>query len=258
MTTRLLRYANRSFELAYSLAKANFKLRNEGSYFGTFWYLLNPLAMFVVILFVRQYAFKDSGVSLYPMYLLVGLLMFNFFTQTIGAAFAIIEDNSSFIKSIKIPLEAIVLARVLQSVFSHFFEMAILAVCMVYWHIGIEALLVYVVVFAVFAVFVLGASLLAAVIGAHIRDIRNVWVVLSQILFFITPIFYAPINGSLLARLNEFNPLFYFLESGRSMFVYGKIPGIALTVSMLILATVSLVVGIYVFHKNKMKFAELV
>ena len=68
--------------LSLQLAKARFKLRNEGSYLGIFWYLLEPFLLFVIILGIRSAFVGGSGGEDYPLYLIIGLVMINFFTGT--------------------------------------------------------------------------------------------------------------------------------------------------------------------------------
>jgi ABC-type polysaccharide/polyol phosphate export permease len=255
---RSLDHIESIFSLSLSLAKANFKLRNEGSYLGLFWYLLNPFALFFVILFVRHQAFENTSFVLFPVYLLIGLLMYNFFTQTITAAIGIITANANFIKSLKMPVESIVVSRVMQSIFSHTFEILLIIACMMYFSIPLSSLGVYVIIFILFALFTLGAAFIFATIGVFIPDLSNIWTVLSQILFFMTPIFHVPDPSSLLATINYLNPLYYFLLAGRMMFVEGAFPHALLMLQISSMSIVFLVVGFIVFETQKSKFAELV
>jgi ABC-type polysaccharide/polyol phosphate export permease len=255
---KLLSNINSILALSFSLAKVNFKLRNEGSYLGFLWYLLNPLALFFVILFVRNHAFANSFIPLFPAYLLVGLLMFNFFSQTVGASIGVIALNANLIKSIKIPQEAIVLSRVIQALLSHLFEIIILVVCIFYFSVNISAIFFYLLIFLLLTVFVAGLSFLFATIGAYVSDLSNVWVVFMQLVFFVTPIFHMPDSDSLLLQLNLFNPLYYFIKAAREMFIYGKSPSALLILGLFLISIVSLVLGLFVFQRQKSKFAEIV
>lgn len=258
MKGKLTTYIQHVVGLGFSLAKVNFKLRNEGSYLGFLWYLLNPLALFFVILFVKMQAFGNVLIPLYPVYLLVGLLMFNFFSQTVGASTNLIPTNANFIKSIKIPQEAIVLSRVIQALLSHLFEIIILIVCIFYFGINISAIFFYLLIFLLLTVFVAGLSFLFATIGAYVSDLSNIWVVFMQLVFFVTPIFHMPDSSSLLMKLNLFNPLYYFIKAAREMFIYGKFPSTGLLFGLLLMGMGSLALGLFVFQRQKGKFAELV
>jgi len=72
---------NKSYwNLSITLAKMEFKLRNEGSYLGLFWYFLNPLFTFILLNFIFSAKFGQD-IAFYSLYLLLGIIMFNFFSQ---------------------------------------------------------------------------------------------------------------------------------------------------------------------------------
>ncbi len=93
--------------LSLSLAKANFKLRNERSYLGIFWYLLSPLAFFIIILIMSEIINLKPAKD-YPLYLFLGLIMFNFFLNSTISSVKSMVNNSGFLKSIKISPESFV------------------------------------------------------------------------------------------------------------------------------------------------------
>ena len=244
--------------LSYSIAKANFKLRNEGSYLGIFWYLLSPLSLFLIILFIRGSIVSTEGVANYPLYLLLGLVMVNFFSQLIHSATNVIQANSGFIKSIKIPLEVFVFSIVLQSIFSHAFEVLLIALFFIYFHISLIGIFFYLIVFAFFAIFVLGLCLFFATLGLYVSDLGNIWTIASQLLFFLTPTFYIVHPGTSLYLGNLFNPIFYFMTAARDVAIYGTMPAWWMIGVMLAVSTLSFCVGALVFNKFKGRFAELV
>jgi len=244
--------------LSLSLAKANFKLRNEGSYLGIFWYLLNPLALFCIILFIEGTAFKNVTIPYYPIYLLIGITGNNFFAQTLSSSIKSLDSNASFIKSMKIPLESLVVSQILQSIFSHLFEFILIGCFMIYFHIPLLGLLFYPVIFFFFVLAVLGISFVFATLGVYVSDFGNVWVALSQLVFFITPTFYAIKPGDHLYFINLFNPLFYFLTTIRDVVIYTKIPPVWMISTMLAISVSLFVFGVFVFGKFKNKFPEKV
>ncbi len=244
--------------LSYSIAKANFKLRNEGSYLGIFWYLLSPLSLFLILLFIRGNISGVEPVLHYPLYLLIGLVMINFFSQLIHSAIGVIQNNSGFIKSIKIPLEVFVFSIVLQSIFSHIFEVVLIALFFIYFNMSLIGVLFYLIVFAFFAVFVLGVCLLSATLGLYVSDLGNIWTIASQLLFFLTPTFYVVHPGTHLYLGNLFNPIFYFMTAARDVAIYGTMPAWWMIGVMLAVSILSFCVGAFVFNRYKGRFAELV
>lgn len=243
--------------LSLQLAKANFKLRNEGSFFGIFWYLLEPFLLFLIILMIRG-MFNMKGIEHYPIYLLLGLIMFNFFSGTTSKSTKLIERNASFIKSMKINHESFVVSHITEGVFSHFFEVILFAVFMLYFKISLAWILFYPIIFVFLFLFLIGLSFLLSTIGAYVNDLDNVWKVIMKLLFFGTPIFYVVQEGSLIYNISLFNPLFYFLEVSRSLIIYHQFPGLWMMIIPVVISLVVFLLGIYVFEKFKNKFAEVV
>lgn len=242
--------------LSFSLAKAKFKLRNEGSYLGIFWYLLNPLAMFLIFLFLRNIV-NQGAVLYYPIYLLLGLIIFNLFRSATETATNCINTNAGIIKSLKVNLEPFVISSVMQSVFSHFFEIATLLLFLIYFKVSLIGILFYPLVLLTFIIFILGVSFILATIGAYANDISNIWHIVVNLMLFSAPVFYY-INENSALLINRLNPLFYYITIARDVVIYHRIPNIQLILVSVILSLVSLIVGLIVFKRYKSKFAEIV
>ncbi len=245
-------------ETSYSLAKANFKVRNEGSYLGILWYLFNPLSYFVIILYLRGVLFSVAEINYYPIYLLLGLIMLNFFNQSIGLSIDLIRNNAGFIKSMKIPYEIFVLSIVFQAIFSHIFELLLVTVLFIYFHVSLIGIIWYLFVFILYIFFTLGLCFLFSTIGLYFSDFRNIWLIFAQLLLFVTPIFYVVNPGNYIFFGNLLNPLFYFMTTARDVAIYAVTPPIWMSLGILGMSIASLVIGYGFFHKFKNRFAEYV
>lgn len=256
INTDLVTYIRSVLRLSFSLAKTNFKLRNEGSYLGILWYILNPLLLFLIILFVKQEAFSFRNIPFYPVYLLSGLLFFNLFTQVVGSSIVSISSNAGFIKSIKVPMEALVISKPFQFVFSHLFEIVLLGLCMVYVGLPLTGILLYVPALILFIIFLTGVSLVVATVGVYVSDLNNIWSVFSQLMFFITPIFYISKAGSFIYLINEYNPLYFYIRLARQALMGER----SMLLHDLMYASLGsfavLCIGIFIFRKYKNHFAE--
>ena len=100
--------------LSLVLAWTDFKTRNEGSYLGVFWYLLNPLLMFGLLLIIFGQSLGQT-IPLYPAYLLLGLITFNFFQQITNESVGVILANGNLLKSAHFPYQALVWSIALRS-----------------------------------------------------------------------------------------------------------------------------------------------
>ncbi|HEY1037256.1 MAG TPA: ABC transporter permease [Candidatus Paceibacterota bacterium] len=259
MTSPTRERLRRISSLSFSLAKVHFKLRNEGTYLGMFWYLLNPVVLFAVLLFVKHAAFSHISIPNYPLYLLVGLVMQNYLSRSVLGAVDVIRKNGGFIRSVKIPLESLVVASSLNLLYAHAFEAILVAGTILFLGVPATTIVFYALSLLLFALFALGVSFAASTLGVFANDIGNIWPIFSQILFFITPIFYEVEPGTLLYAANQFNPLYYFISLARWP-AYQQ-PGASLPVLLAIaasLAAIGLAVGATVFRMHKRKFAELV
>ncbi len=257
-TTVSIKKYREILETSYSLAKANFKVRNESSYLGILWYLLNPLSYFFIILYLRGVLFSTATVAYYPVYLLMGLIMLNFFNQSIGASIDLIRNNAGFIKSMKIPYEIFVLSIVFQAIFSHIFELLLVALLFIYFHVSLIGIVWYIFAFILYALFTLGLCFLFSTIGLYFSDFRNIWSIFSQLLLFVTPIFYVVNPGNYLYLSNLLNPLFYFMTTARDVAIYAILPPFWMSLGAICIALASLIIGFSFFHKFKDRFAEYV
>jgi len=241
--------------LSLSLAKAQFKLRNEGSYLGIFWYLLDPLFMFLILLFLRN-VLTNKSVEYYPAYLFLGLIMFNLFRHGTISSTKVISSNSGFIKTMNVNKESFVISGLLQAIFSHLFEIIILISLMIYLNISLFGLLFYPFIFGLLVIFILGFSFILSTLGVYINDLANVWSVFVNLLWFSTPIYYVATKGNI-HFLNKINPLFYFIDSARDSLIYGTFSSFDNWIIMITISLVFLLIGLIIFYKNKNKFAEL-
>jgi lipopolysaccharide transport system permease protein len=244
--------------LSFSLAVAKFKTRNEGSYLGILWYLIEPLLLFVLILFVRGAAFSDVGIDNYPIYLIIGLLTLQFFSKSTTSSLKEVEENKNYIKNMKISHESLVISDVLRMIFSHFFEFIILIVLMVVFGGYFFGVIFYPLVFFSYVLFILGVCFLFAVIGAFIKDLSNIWSIFTMLLLFASPIFYSVEKGSLLYKLNLFNPIFHYANALRDILISGQVPALINIVALILFPLLFILFGLWIFEKYKYKFAELI
>jgi len=241
--------------LSLSLAKANFKVRNEGSFLGILWYLLEPFAFFLILFFISETLIQRS-VEHYPLYLFVGLIMFNFFNAITTFSTRVIVANTGFMKSLKIRSEAFVLAGVWQFVFSHLFELIALIIFAIILQVNLSYFIFYLFIFFFFALFTTGISFILSVLGVYIGDLRNVWNVFSRLLWFATPIFYVANTESLIGAINLFNPLYYFIHITRELIIYQRMPETMLLVSIAVASITIFLGGLLIFEKFKNRLAE--
>jgi lipopolysaccharide transport system permease protein len=183
--------------------------------------------------------------------------MFNFFLSVTNNSTNIIAKNRHFIRSIKINLNTFLWANIFQSIFSHFFEIILFAILLVYLKINIVFILFYPLIFLLLCLFTIGVSFVFATIGVYVADWDNIWLVGGRLFWFVTPVFYViQDTNSLVAKINYLNPLSHFITITRNLIVYGKAPTIFSIVGIIVISLGSFLFGFFIFNKSKHTFAE--
>jgi len=259
MKINLYKKLRKSLSLGIQIAKADFKLRNEGSYLGIFWYLLNPILTFFFLFII----FSDrlgNTIPYYVLYLLLGIIMFNFFqSTTIDSTRAILKDNIGIIKSINFPRESLIIAIIIKGLFSHFFEVILFFVLYFYFRLPPPGIFFYALILLLFCIFIFGICLILSSLTVFFADLENIWNFGVRILWLITPIFYSIEGGQLkLFYLNLLNPVYYFITISRDLIIYEKLPQPYLVLGAFFYSMLFLLLGLVIFNKFRDKFAELI
>jgi ABC-type polysaccharide/polyol phosphate export permease len=243
-------------ELSIQLAKVSFKLRNEGSYLGIFWYLLNPILTFTLLYLI----FNDRlglNIQNYPLYLFVGIIMFNFFqTATIEATKSIILNHKGIIKSINFPKESLILSIVFKNLFSHIFEILFLIFLIFYFKANILGIFFYPFILIFFCMFVFGISLILSSLSVFFVDIENIWTFILRLIWLATPIFYAIEGQTRLFYLNLLNPMYYFVTIFRDSIIFSNFSENFIILGMIFFSILFFLAGIIIFYNLKDKIAE--
>lgn len=241
---------------SFSLAWFQFKLRNSGSYLGILWYLLDPLAFFLIFLLLRAQLGGDLPLY-FPLYLLLGLILFNFFLSTTSQAITVLQSNRELVTSLRLPLEIFPLSTLFQFLLSHFFEVLLLLLLFfIFFGALSPSFLWYPFLFLLYFIFTLGVSLILATFGVFIRDARNIWIVVGRLLWIGTPLFYTLREGTFLYTLNLFNPLYHFITLFRALVIYEDFSALPLILFLFFLSGSVFLLGLLVFHFFKRSFAE--
>lgn len=252
------KYIENMFNLSFQIAKAEFKLRNEGSYLGIFWYLLSPVLTFSLLFLI----FSDrlgNDIPLYSPYLLLGIILFNFFqSTTLESTKSLAQENHFLLKSINFPKESLVVSIVLKNLFSHIFEIIIFCLLLVYSNLNLTWILYYIPILFLFSIFILGISLILSSLTVFFIDLDNIWNFVVRLVWLGTPIFYAIAGQTRLFYINMINPLYYFITVSRDILIYHTMPETWVIIGMIIISIVSLSLGLLIFNKLNKKITELI
>jgi len=178
--------------LTWTLAVLDFRLKFFGSVLGYVWQLMKPLLLFGVMLFVFTKAVRlGGGVTQYPVVLLSGIVMFTFFAESTAAAVSSVVDREALVRKIHFPRLVIPLSVVLTAYFNLILNY--LAVVIFMLARGVEVrwswleLLPLVLFLGLFAT---GLSMILSSLFVRFRDVRPIWEVALQAIFYGSAIFY--------------------------------------------------------------------
>jgi ABC-2 type transport system permease protein len=211
----------RLWHLAQTLALSEFKLRFFGSVLGYLWQLVRPLLLFGVLYVVFTQVLRiGTDVELYPVALLLGIVLFTFFSEaTTGAATSLV-DRESLLRKVAFPRLAVPLATVLTALLNLGLNLVVVIVFLL--AAGGEVRLSWLelpLLVAALALFATGVGLLLSHLYVRYRDIKPIWDVLLQVIFYASPILY-PIDivsqhSQLAAKLMMLNPFAAIVQQAR-------------------------------------------
>lgn len=260
-------FSKKNRALLSELVRTDFKLRYQGSALGYAWSLLRPLFMFAILFVVFNYVFKiGKGIPNYPIYLFMGIVLWNFFNEMTSQSLGSIVARGSLIRKIRIPRWMIIVSTSVSALINVSLNMLI--VLLLSYVAGLDFLKtsIYVPLFvAEVYVFALGVSLILAPLFVKYRDITYIWDVVTQAGFYATPILYplSLIHNTLFLKLIFINPMAQAIQGAREAFVttqtttinevYGSPISIAIPILVVL---ITLIIGVQYFKKEAPDFAE--
>lgn len=241
----------RFLRLTFSLAVMEFKIRYFGSVLGYLWSLMRPLMLFGVLYVVFTHVVRfGGGITHYPLKLLLGIVLWTYFAEATGQAVQSLVAREALLRKIPFPPAVIPLSVGLTSAFNLGLNLCVVILFVLVSGIGpawswLELLPLLVLLLTVTA----SVSTLLAVLYVPFRDMSPIWEVVSQLLFWGTPIIYVIETVPSGAReLLMMNPLAAIIEQARHVLIDPSAPSAAAAsggaVRLLIpLAIVGLVLG---------------
>lgn len=241
--------------LLAELVMRDVKLRYRKSVLGVFWTLLNPLMMMLVLSIVFAHLFRFN-IENYPLYILSGQLIFNFFSESTSLAMSSIYSNAALIKKIYIPKYLFTLSKIVSSLINILSSFSALIIVMIVTKAEFHATIFLAPIpITLLTIFSLGIGLLLASLAVKFRDIVHLYSVLLTVLMYMMPVIYnLSILPSTVSFFVKLNPLTQILVLFRDVTIYGQMPSLFTVGYSTLAALLALICGLRVFYKIQDSF----
>jgi lipopolysaccharide transport system permease protein len=267
-----------SRELLVNLTSREVRGKYKRTVFGQLWSLANPLALMLIYTLVFGFIFKSnplpgnpSGLDVFALWLLCGLLPWTFFSSVVSSGAGSLVGNANLIQKVSFSRIVLPLSTVGASAYNWMFEMAVLLIAItIAGGFVLPWIPLLLVAMALLAVFAAGVGLLFSIANVYFRDTEYLLTIVLQLWIYLTPIIY-PIErvankststGGLLGTpitilgLYDLNPMVHFVALFRQLIYDNRWPDGIEWVICLCWSLAALGIGMLVFRKNERNLAE--
>jgi ABC-type polysaccharide/polyol phosphate export permease len=229
---------------------------------GLLWSIINPLVMLVVLTFIFTYVYPSQSQRVFPVFVLLGLVVFNLFSRTVITATVSVQENASLIKKVAFPRQLIPFSVIVSQMLDGIVMVVLLMAFVLFFRVPVTPHFLWLApVYAVEFVFIVGVSLITSSLNVYFRDMRYLVESAMTILFWLTPVFY-PLElirknlSPLVYHIYLLNPLAGCVDASRRAVLEATAPdamvfGVAAGVT-----AVTAVSGLLLFNVLQRRFAD--
>ena len=241
--------------LIKQLVARDFKTKYKRSILGYLWSFLNPLLTMAVQYIVFSTLFR-SDIKNFPVYLLTGIILFNFFSEAVGQGLISIVANAALITKVYVPKYIYPSTKVISCAINLLISIIPLLIVTILTGTRITlAIFLLPFVLLCLLVFCIGMSLALSSAMVFFRDTQYLWGIACLIWTYATPLFYPEsIIPDRFQFILKVNPMYYFVRFARTILIDGISPDPTLYAYCILSAALALVIGSFIFKKAQDKF----
>ena len=243
-------------DLIYQLIRRDIVARYKRSILGVIWTMLQPLGMMLVITIAFSQLF--GRVEGYPVYLLSGLIAWNFFSQTTTAAIHQIVWGGALMRRIYIPHTAFSISSVGTGMVNLILSLIPLLLIMLIAQRPITWAILFVPIpLILLTAFALGVGLMLSTMAIHFPDIKEMYLIIVQAWMYLTPVMYPSDIIPITYRdwLLYLNPMYYLISMFRAPIYEGSLPSLNILIVGIAVSVLTLLVGWIYFSSQMDNFA---
>jgi lipopolysaccharide transport system permease protein len=256
-------------DLVRNLVARDLKVRYKNSLLGIIWSMLNPLGMMLVFTVVFTILIPGNPIDRFPVFLMCGLLPWNWFSGSVVGSMYSVIGNASLVKKVYFPREVLPIAMVLSNLVHFLIALVVLFGLMLFFHTPLTGwIFLLPILIAIQLLFTLGLAFFLSAVNVYYRDTAQIMDVLMLAWFFLTPIFYSadliPISKEIFGivvpvqRLAYIvNPMASLIASYRVILYNSAPPALDFFLRTALTSFVVLVLGYWAFHRASRGFGEV-
>jgi ABC-2 type transport system permease protein len=246
-------------DLLVELIRTDFKLRYSNSLLGIAWVVMKPMLSFLVLFFIFG-AFRTGFNSKdFAPNLLIGIIMFTFVQEGTTFGMTSLLKMADIILKVSFPRELAVLSSVTISLVNFFINLGVILVItlLVSFVPNITGIIYFAAIMVLLFVLVYGSSLYLSIILIRVRDLENIIMILFQLLFWGSAIFYDinTLTGTV-GHLVRLNPIAILIDSSRKALLYGQIINFNKFLIFWVIALIIFLTGRLFFNRQVKRIAE--
>lgn len=244
-------------ELLKSNVKKEIRGKYKGSFLGILWSFINPLLTVLVYAIVFPYILRVKQEN-YLIFLIVGVIPWNFFVTVVQQGTTTILGNENIIKKVFFPREILPISVSVSALINFFISCIIVFAFCIGSGIGIHKYVILLPVIALIQFMLsLGIAFILSAVNVYVRDTEYIVNFLTTLLFYGTPVIYSlsMFEGKIATLLN-LNPMTHIIEAYRSILYYLQWPDFSTLMIVGLFSFAVLVIGYLVFRKLEKGFAE--
>jgi len=245
--------------LLKELVKKDIKLKYRNSILGIVWTLLEPLLTMIVLTIVFTVVLERERPSIdFPVYVLVGRLLYGFFSSGTRLALKSVRNHSSMIRKVYVPKYIYPLATSLSSFVTFLISLIVLVAVAAVRNIQ-PTFHLFEAVIPIVALLLLttGVGLVLATLDVFFRDLEYLWGVIMMMIMYTSAIFYETdkffTDGGWKMWLFKLNPLYAIITNFRNS-IFGEAPDVFFTVYSLGFGVAAMLIGVILFYKKQDEF----
>ncbi len=243
--------------ILFNFAISDLKVKYRNSVLGILWSMIEPLLLLGVLFLVFSTIFKFD-IENFPIYLLLGIITWNFFKNGTSIALGSITNRSAFISQIYFPRAIPGLSAGVTASIMLITELVILAIFMVILNFSPSLTILYLIpIFFLEFILILGIALPLSVLNAKFNDTGFIWGVILQAGFFLTPIIYQfDMLPEMVQNVLQFSPMVQIVTMAHHVTLYGELPSVNSILYAIFSVTIIVGIGYLIFRKFQARIVE--